>query len=65
VASEAEDGHLNRDEFLALVAPPCQECGAQVQRLEHTWSLDSEGEWIPNPFVMVCARGHRVALELS
>jgi hypothetical protein len=34
-----------------------------VRRLEHTWRLDDEGEWIPNPFVMVCARGHRVALE--
>jgi hypothetical protein len=56
-------GRLNRDDFLALVALSCQECGGRVQRLEHTWRLDDEGNWRPNPFVMVCSRGHRVELD--
>jgi hypothetical protein len=55
---------MDRDELVARAAPPCQECGASVQRVEIPWNRDEDGRWRPGPSFMVCGDGHRVLIEL-
>ena len=54
---------LTREEFQAVAAPPCPECGKPVQRTEIRWSPDADGRWMPGCAFMVCPEGHRVRVE--
>jgi hypothetical protein len=53
-------GHAD---LFALASPPCQECGAPVQRLETRWHLDGDANWQPGPHFMVCTDGHAVLVK--
>jgi hypothetical protein len=52
-----------RAEVLALASPPCHKCGTSVQRLEMRWHRDEDRVWRVGPWYLVCADGHRVAVE--
>jgi hypothetical protein len=54
---------MTRAELIALASPPCQACGAPVQRVEGRWHLDEDHRWRPGPYYMVCADEHRVLVE--
>ena len=54
---------MDRAELIARAAPPCQECGASVERVEIPWRLDEHGAWALGPSFMVCGDGHRVLVE--
>jgi hypothetical protein len=54
---------MNRSELISLASPPCQECGAPVQRVEARWHLDEDGNWRPGPNFMVCHGEHRVLVR--
>jgi hypothetical protein len=54
---------MNRDDMIAVAAPPCHECGEPVQRVEGRWHQDEDARWRPGPFYMVCLDGHRVLVE--
>jgi hypothetical protein len=53
---------MTRAELIEAASPPCQECGAPVQRVEIPWHQDEDGRWRPRYF-MVCSDGHRVLVE--
>jgi hypothetical protein len=53
---------LTRQELIAWASPPCHECGEPVQRVETRYVEQAE-EWVPGPYFMVCANGHRVLVE--
>lgn len=55
---------MNRADLIALASPPCHECGQAVTRVETRWELNGDGDWVLGPTYMVCADGHRVAVEL-
>jgi hypothetical protein len=50
---------MSKDELIALASPPCHECTDPVQRVEHRWHLDEDGNWRLRGF-MVCSNKHRV-----
>jgi hypothetical protein len=54
---------MDRQDLIALAAPPCHECGASVQRLETRWQRDAEWNWRPGPSFLVCTDGCRVPVE--
>jgi hypothetical protein len=54
---------MTRAELIALASPPCNECGAPVQRVETRWHLDEDCRWRPGPYFMVCADEHRVLVQ--
>jgi hypothetical protein len=53
---------MDRAELLRLASPPCHECREAVRRVETRWHLDADAVCRPSAF-MVCADGHRVAVE--
>jgi hypothetical protein len=54
---------IGHADLVALASPPCQECGASVQRVETRWHLDGDCNWQPGPYFMVCADGHAVLVK--
>jgi len=54
---------MERAELVSRAAPPCQECGASVERVEIPWRRDEQGRWTVGPSFMVCGVGHRVLVE--
>ena len=55
---------MTLEELIAAAAPACGECGGPVQRVETRWELTDGGEWVPGVYWMVCADGHRAAVEM-
>jgi hypothetical protein len=53
---------VTRAELLAVAAVPCHECGNPVTRVEMGWRW-TEKDWRSEHWTMVCAEGHRVAVE--
>jgi hypothetical protein len=60
---ERNSDAMTRAELIALASPPCNECGAPVQRVETRWHLDEDCRWRPGPYFMVCADEHRVLVQ--
>ena len=53
---------MNRAEMTERAAPPCGECGSPVLRVEMPWCR-VDGRWVPGAWCMVCAEGHRTAVN--
>jgi hypothetical protein len=53
---------MDRYALFEQALPACRECGAPVQRVEHSWHVDEDGVWRLRCF-MVCANRHRVVVE--
>lgn len=55
---------MDRAELIALASPPCHECGEPIQRIETgQWVENTDGDWVPSDYYMICANGHRVKVE--
>jgi predicted nucleic acid-binding Zn ribbon protein len=50
-------------ELLDLASPTCDKCGAKVIRVEMSWTMNGDGDWVPHKWYQVCKRNHRKRVE--
>jgi len=57
-------GGLTREEFMEIASPPCHECGAPINCVEHYYFwIHDDNHWGLGRMVMVCTNRHRIEVE--